>query len=437
MIKDSIHGMVDLETLGTGSNSVVVSVGLVAFNVSTGDIIAELDIGLNLNQQIKTGGVIDGDTLEFHFAQAPDSIQKMAQRKVLDVKEGLDLISNFIKANNLTTLWGNGATFDNVILRNLYARHLKVFPLGFWTDRDLRTAVDIYNIDTRTVNVGFRFLGKIENITKDEGEIVKKDEVLVKLDTASLEKSLEELNEKIFASKLELSKLQTGYRQEEILEAKAAMEEAIENLNKTKDTYNRQTNLFKTKSTSEENFTISQLNYKQALATLDKAKALYELRKNGYRDEDIKIQESNLKSLEIQAEKLKIDLNDSVIKAPVDGVILTRFKEIGAITNAGESILEIAKTDEFWVRAYIDEKNLGNIKPGLKMSIQTDSRSENYEGVIGFISPVAEFTPKNIETQELRADLVYSFRVIVKNPDDKIRQGMPVTLKIAQNNANN
>ncbi|WP_151949180.1 HlyD family efflux transporter periplasmic adaptor subunit [Aliarcobacter butzleri] len=293
------------------------------------------------------------------------------------------------------------------------------------------------NIDTRTVNVGFRFLGKIQNITKDEGEIAKKDEILVKLDTASLEKSLEELNEKIFASKLELSKLQTGYRQEEILEAKAAMEEAIENLNKTKDTYNRQANLFKTKSTSEENFTISQLNYKQALATLDKAKALYELRKNGYRDEDIKIQESNLKSLEIQAQKLKIDLNDSVIKAPVDGVILTRFKEIGAITNAGESILEIAKTDEFWVRAYIDEKNLGNIKPGLKMSIQTDSRSENYEGVIGFISPVAEFTPKNIETQELRADLVYSFRVIVKNPDDKIRQGMPVTLKIAQNNANN
>ncbi|MDN5098968.1 efflux RND transporter periplasmic adaptor subunit [Aliarcobacter butzleri] len=293
------------------------------------------------------------------------------------------------------------------------------------------------NIDTRTVNVGFRFLGKIENITKDEGEVVKKDEVLVKLDTASLEKSLEELNEKIFASKLELSKLQTGYRQEEILEAKAAMEEAIENLNKTKDTYNRQANLFKTKSTSEENFTISQLNYKQALATLDKAKALYELRKNGYRDEDIRIQESNLKSLEIQAEKIKIDLNDSVIKAPVNGVILTRFKEIGAITNAGESILEIAKTDEFWVRAYIDEKNLGNIKPGLKMSIQTDSRSENYEGVIGFISPVAEFTPKNIETQELRADLVYSFRVIVKNPDDKIRQGMPVTLKIVQNNANN
>lgn len=293
------------------------------------------------------------------------------------------------------------------------------------------------NIDTRTVNVGFRFLGKIENITKDEGQSVKKDEILVELDSANLKKSLEELESNINASKIELEKLQIGYRQEEILEAKAAMNEALENLNKAKDTYNRQKNLFKTKSTSQQNFTLSELDYKQALATLDKAKALYELKKNGYRIEDIKIQETKLKSLEIQAEKLKIDINDSVIKSPVDGVILARFKEIGSITNAGEAVLEIAKTDEFWVRAYIDEKNLGDIKSGLNMLIYTDSRQKPYEGHIGFISPVAEFTPKNIETQELRTDLVYSFRVIVKNPDDKIRQGMPVTLKIAQNNANN
>lgn len=293
------------------------------------------------------------------------------------------------------------------------------------------------NIDTRTVNVGFRFLGKIENITKDEGQSVKKDEILVELDNSNLKKSLEELETNILASKIALSKLTNGYRQEEILEAKAAMQEALENLNKTKDTYDRQKNLFKTKSTSEENFTISELNYKQALASLDKTKAVYELRKNGYRDEDIKIQEANIKALEIQVEKLKIDISDSTIKSPVDGVILSRFKEIGSITNAGESILEIAKTDEFWVRAYIDEKNLKDIKAGQKMLIYTDLKDEPYQGNIGFISPIAEFTPKNIETQELRADLVYSFRVIIKNPDDKIKQGMPVTLKIAQNDANN
>ncbi|MGE0051986.1 MAG: HlyD family efflux transporter periplasmic adaptor subunit [Arcobacter sp.] len=293
------------------------------------------------------------------------------------------------------------------------------------------------NIDTRTVKVGFRFIGKIENITKDEGENVKKGEILVILDNSSLKKSLKELEANIEASTIELSKLKSGFRDEEIKEAKATFDEATANLNKINDTYTRQKNLYKTKSTSEENFILSELNYKQALATLDKAKAAYELVKNGYRKEDILVQEAKLKALEAQKEKLEVDIKDSNIISPVDGVILNRYKEIGSITTAGESVLEIAKTDEFWVRAYIDENHLGDIKPNLKMLIFTDSRKEPYEGYIGFISPIAEFTPKNIETQELRADLVYSFRVIVKNSDDKLRQGMPVTLQIADNNANN
>ncbi|MGE4462976.1 MAG: HlyD family efflux transporter periplasmic adaptor subunit, partial [Arcobacter sp.] len=257
------------------------------------------------------------------------------------------------------------------------------------------------------------------------------------LDNSSLKKSIKELEANIEASTIELSKLKSGFRDEEIQEAKATFDEATANLNKINDTYTRQKNLYKTKSTSEENFILSELNYKQALATLDKAKAAYELVKNGYRKEDILVQEAKLKALEAQKEKLEVDIKDSNIISPVDGVILNRYKEIGSITTAGESVLEIAKTDEFWVRAYIDENHLGDIKPNLKMLIFTDSRKEPYEGYIGFISPIAEFTPKNIETQELRADLVYSFRVIVKNNDDKLRQGMPVTLQIADNNASN
>ena len=217
----------------------------------------------------------------------------------------------------------------------------------------------------------------------------------------------------------------------------ASVDEALANLNKANDNFIRQKNLYKTKSTSQESYTISELNYNLALASLNKAKAAYELMKNGYRNEDIKIQEEKIKALKAQKEKLEIDIKDSVITSPVNGVILTRYKEIGSIATSGEAILEIAKNDEFWVRAYIDEKNLGDIKPGLKMQVFSDSRNEPYEGYIGFISPIAEFTPKNIETQELRADLVYSFRVIIKNSDDKLRQGMPVTLQIAKNNASN
>lgn len=162
---------------------------------------------------------------------------------------------------------------------------------------------------------------------------------------------------------------------------------------------------------------------------MEQALANYTLKKNGTRKEDIQIQEANLQALVANEKIIKKNIADSVLISPIDGVILTRYKEPGATASANESVLEIAKNDELWVRAYVDEQHLGEIVQGEKMFIYTDSREKAYEGYVGFISPVAEFTPKNIETQALRSDLVYRFRVIVQNPDKKIRQGMPVTLK--------
>lgn len=292
------------------------------------------------------------------------------------------------------------------------------------------------NIDKRTVKLGFRFVGKIEDIKKDEGEIVKKDEILASLETRSLQESLNELEAQLNSSKLELNRLNKGYRVEEISQAEASHQEAKMNLAKATDIYKRQKRLFESKAVSEQSFIQSELDYKQAIASLNRAKSAYELFKNGYREDDIKIQESNIKVLEAQIEKVKIDLKDSTIFSPVDGVILTRYKEIGAIANSNEAVLELARNDELWVRAYIDQKNLGEIKTGLKMLVFSDVRAKPYTGYISFISSVAEFTPKNIETQELRANLVYSFRVIIKDFDDNLKQGVPVTLQVAKQNDN-
>lgn len=288
------------------------------------------------------------------------------------------------------------------------------------------------NVDTRTVMLGFRFLGIIKNIEKDEGMIVHKGEKLVELVNDNLKNSLEEVNANISIAQAELKKLKSGFRSEEINEAKAQILDVQANLNRTKDNYDRQSQLIKTRAISEEAYVVSQTAYKQSLAQLDKAKALYELKKNGYRSEDIEAQEAKLKSLQIQAEKIKIDIRDSVIISPTDGVILARYKEPGSVVNPAENVIELTQTDEFWIKAYVDESNLGKIKPSEKMLIYTDSRKEPYEGYIGFISSNAEFTPKNIQTEELRADLVYRFRVIVKNPDNNLKQGMPVTLKIVK-----
>jgi HlyD family secretion protein len=285
------------------------------------------------------------------------------------------------------------------------------------------------NVDTRTVTLGFRFLGQIESIAKDEGESVAKGEALVVLNTDNLHHALNEVRANIKAAEAGLAKLKAGFRVEEIEEAKAQMDEARAALDRAKDNYTRQGHLFESKATSEETYVIATATYRQAEAAFEKAKAAYTLKKNGYRREDIEVQEATIASLQARAEQLGVDLRDSIITAPVDGVILTRYKEPGAIANPGENVLEIAKSDEFWVRAYVDEPDLGEVRPGQEMLIYSDSRPEPYSGRVGFISPTAEFTPKNIQTEELRSELVYRFRVIVDNPDASLRQGMPVTLK--------
>ena len=119
--------------------------------------------------------------------------------------------------------------------------------------------------------------------------------------------------------------------------------------------------------------------------------------------------------------------------APYDGVILSRIREKGTILSSGETVYSISMIQPVWVRAFIEEPMLGKIKLGQKALIYTDSRPKNpYNAHIGFISPVAEFTPKTVETTSLRADLVYRLRIIVDNVDPYLRQGMPVTIKILE-----
>jgi HlyD family secretion protein len=127
----------------------------------------------------------------------------------------------------------------------------------------------------------------------------------------------------------------------------------------------------------------------------------------------------------------ELRVQDTVLKAPADGVVLTRAQEPGAVLQAGATVLTLSLVRPVWVRAYVNEPDLGHIHPGMKVEVYTDSRpSQPYQGQIGYTSPRAEFTPKNVETTELRTSLIYRVRVIVENPDEGLRQGMPVTVKV-------
>jgi HlyD family secretion protein len=286
------------------------------------------------------------------------------------------------------------------------------------------------NVDTRTVSLGFRFLGKIEKVYKDEGDSVVKDEILASLDSRNLQNSIIEAEARLEAEKIKLDKLKNGFRKEDISEAKGEFETADANLKLTKDMFQRQERLLNKNATSKESYLNAKYKYEAAVGAFKKAEALYNMRMKGYQNEDIDAQNALVSSLEAALKSALQDLEDSVIKAPFDGIILTRLKEDGAIVNPGERILELSRQDEFWVKAYVDEPHLGAISQGDEVLVYTDARKEPYNGIIGNISPIAEFTPKNIETTELRSDLVYRFRVLIKDSDKKLKQGMPVTIKL-------
>ena len=142
--------------------------------------------------------------------------------------------------------------------------------------------------------------------------------------------------------------------------------------------------------------------------------------------------EASLASLEGN----KKNLDDTKLYAPDDGIIMTRIQEPGSVVEPSNPIYTMSKSKPVWVRTYISEQNLANIKYGMKAKVLTDTNNpktgkhREYVGQVGYISPVAEFTPKTVQTEDLRTDLVYRVRIYIANIDEYLRQGMPVTIKL-------
>jgi HlyD family secretion protein len=153
----------------------------------------------------------------------------------------------------------------------------------------------------------------------------------------------------------------------------------------------------------------------------------------GPRKEDIAAAEKNLEALEESLSLLNVRLSDMILKAPASGIVQSRILEAGEMAGPTKPVITLALIDPKWARVYVSEPDLGRIASGMSAKIYSDSfPGEPIEGWIGFISPTAEFTPKAVQTEELRTKLVYEVRVFVKDPDDRLRLGMPVTVTVDQ-----
>lgn len=234
------------------------------------------------------------------------------------------------------------------------------------------------NVDVRQVDLGFRVSGKVISLEFEEGDRVPKGALMAKLDDQPYK--------------------------DMVKEAKASLESTEASLANAEQLLKRRQDLVTDGSISQEDLDISMTN------------------------------RNVLKANKLQAEAAlavaELNLAYTDLFAPTEGTILTRIREPGSVVNPSEPVYTLSIISPIWIRAYVHEPELGLIHPGMEADIFTDTKgSKVYRGKIGFISPTAEFTPKTVETTQLRTDLVYRIRIYAENPDEGLRQGMPVTVK--------
>ncbi len=287
------------------------------------------------------------------------------------------------------------------------------------------------NVEVRQVSLGFKVGGRIEKLHVDEGDVVIPGQALASLDKVYFTDALAQVRAQRDQSAANYEKLRNGSRPEEIAQAKAAVAEREAMVTNARAILQRARTLLNSPAGSPKAFDDAQAAERQADALLNSAREALHLAEAGFRKEDIALGKGQLDERVATMEVAERNLKDADLIAPGKGTVLSRVREVGAIVAAGETVYVLSLTTPVWVRTYVSEPDLGRIRPGQEVQIKTDTPGgKTYTGKIGFISTAAEFTPKTVETTELRTSLVYRLRIVVDDDTGFLRQGMPVTVTV-------
>ncbi|HEY0208265.1 secretion protein HlyD [Acerihabitans sp.] len=288
------------------------------------------------------------------------------------------------------------------------------------------------NVDIRSVNLGFRVGGRLAQLAVDEGDEVHAGQVLAKLDDAPYRNALAQAQADVDSARAKLDLTRSGYRDEEIAQVRSQLAQLQAAFDYADSFYHRQQGAWAKRAISADRLEDALTASNQAKANLQAARDKLQQYLAGNRPQEIASAGASLARAQAARDQAALDVTDTMLTAPSGGTILTRAQEAGGMLGAGDTVFTLSLTRPVWVRAYVDEPNLNQAVPGTRIIIRADGLPEKtYHGKIGFVSPTAEFTPKNVETPELRTDLVYRLRIIVTDADDRLRQGMPVTLDFA------
>ena len=309
--------------------------------------------------------------------------------------------------------------------------------IGWWLAHRGETAggLSLYgNVDLREVTLAFNGSDRIAAVLAQEGDRIRRGQSLARLSTSRLDAQVAQAAAIAAAQRDAVERLRNGTRPEEIAQARASLASAeAEALNA-----DRQYLRLKGLAGSSGGRAVGQQDLENAGAARDVAAARLEVSRKsldlalaGPRREDIAQAEAQLAADEAQLDLLRQELGDCVLAAPGDAVVRSRLMEPGEMATPQKPVFSLAVTDPKWVRAYVSEPDLGAVHPGMAAAVTVDSfPGRRFEGWVGFISPVAEFTPKTVQTDELRTSLVYEVRIFVKDPGDDLRLGMPATVHL-------
>jgi HlyD family secretion protein len=290
------------------------------------------------------------------------------------------------------------------------------------------------DVDLRQVDLAFNDSGRIASVDVQEGDRVKRGEILARLDTSRLEPQVEEAEATAAAQRNVVARMHHGSRPQEIAEARANVESAAADAANARRQYQRLKTLAANAVVSQQDLDNTKAALDVAEAKLDVNQKVLDLAIAGPRQEDIAQAEAELRADEAQAAFLRQQLADTQLATPAEAVVRSRLMEPGEMASPQRPVFSLAVIDPKWVRAYVAEADLGKLRMGMPASIVIDSfPDQRFKGWVGFVSPVAEFTPKNVETEELRTSLVYEVRVFVKDPDDDLHLGSPATVYVAAN----
>jgi HlyD family secretion protein len=309
--------------------------------------------------------------------------------------------------------------------------------LAWWFTHQHKAATELVlygNVDLRQVELAFNGSQRVEVVLVSEGDRVTRGQTLARLDTARLGPQAAQAAAQVAAQQQAVDKLRNGARPEEIGQARANVAASLADANDARDKYSRLAALSQSsagRALSRQDLDDANSAAQSAAAKLEVNQQALRLQLAGPRREDIAQAEAQLQGDRAQLALLASELGDAVLVSPMDATVRSRLIEPGEIASPQKPAFSLAITDPKWVRAYVVETNLGDVHPGMRATITADAFPKRaFSGWVGFISPVAEFTPKTVQTPELRTSLVYEIRVFVKDPGDELRLGMPATVHL-------